>query len=127
MAVFRPDLLSVMTRLQRLRVDSRLLLPRRPPVWEDAAGADAAGSAAASAFLAALGGMTDLVSLVVKKNQWECHTPRGWEAAPAAAFRVLTASSKLQEFVVEKMSCCCRGVQCSMRFPPAGFCHTSHS
>jgi hypothetical protein len=92
-------MLSVMKRLQCLRLRSCTLLPYCPE-WEDAAAADAAASAAMSAFLAAVGGMTDLVSLVIQDDGF-CYETRGWEAAPAAAFRALTASSKLQELVVQ--------------------------
>jgi hypothetical protein len=98
-AVFHPGMLSVMKRLQCLRLRSCTLLPYCPE-WEDAAAADAAASAAMSAFLAAVGGMTDLVSLVIQDDGF-CYETRGWEAAPAAAFRALTASSKLQELVVQ--------------------------
>jgi hypothetical protein len=105
--VFHPGVLNVMTRLQRLELVTCTLLPHAAAAAAggddgDDAAVDAANTAAVSALLAAVGRMTDLVSLTFRAGCLGSDEPWwGWEAVPAAAFSALTASSKLQELVVE--------------------------
>jgi hypothetical protein len=100
-AVIHASVLSHMSGLQSLCMYLCSLLPLSDGGDEAAVTPTfAAKAAAAAAFLAAIGRMTNLRKLVIQSDLLDCPEAWGLNAAPPAAYAALTASSKLQRLVL---------------------------